>query len=114
VPYLSIRSTVSLDAEATGRLLAAASTRVAELLGKAERYVMVAYEGGVPMRFAGEEAPCAYLELKSIGLQESQTPALSAGLCALVREHLGVPPERTYIEFSSAPRKLWGWNGGTF
>jgi len=114
VPYLLVQTSVRVEAEARERLLAAASVRVSELLGKAERYVMVALRDGVPMRFAGSDEPCAYLELKSIGLQESQTPALSAGLCALVREHLGVPPERTYIEFAAAPRALWGWNGGTF
>lgn len=114
MPYLMIRTPVELDPEARDRLLAEASRRVAELLGKREQYVMVAFEGGVPMRFAGSDEPCAYLELKSIGLEESRTAALSAGLCALVEAHLGVPPARTYIEFASAPRKLWGWNGGTF
>jgi phenylpyruvate tautomerase PptA (4-oxalocrotonate tautomerase family) len=26
----------------------------------------------------------------------------------------GVDPERVYIEFTDAPRKMWGWNNGTF
>lgn len=114
MPMLLIRTNVTVaEDDATG-LIAEASRRVAETLGKPERYVMVALDDGTPMSFDADTAPLAYLELKSIGLQESQTAGASAALCALIEERLGVPSDRTYIEFSNAPRKMWGWNGGTF
>ena len=96
------------------QLIARASSLVAEQLGKPERYVMVAMAPTVPMVFAGETSPAAYLDMKSIGLREDQTPAMSQALCALVGDALGVSPDRIYIEFSDAPRKMWGWNGATF
>ena len=114
MPYLKIQTNESLAAEQTAALLTRASSLVADLLGKPERYVMVAVDAGAPMLFAGGDAPAAYLELKSIGLPESMTPKLSAGLCTLMQEALGVDRERVYIEFHDAARAMWGWNGGTF
>ena len=95
-------------------LLATASRLVASELGKPESYVMVALEDNTPMLFAGDDAPLAYLELKSIGLPESRTAQLSAALCQLMEESIGVGKDRVYIEFADAPRKMWGWNGATF
>ena len=87
---------------------------VAEQLGKPERYVMTSVETNTAMQFAGSDEPLAYLELKSIGLPESITAGTSKALCDLVSAQTGISPERIYIEFTDAPRKMWGWNGGTF
>lgn len=114
MPYLNIQTSSTVTPEQEARLLQQASREVAAALGKSENYVMVALQPGVPMQFAGSTEPCAYLELKSIGLPEDDTPALSARLCELVRAQLDIEPARVYIEFSNAPRALWGWNGGTF
>lgn len=114
MPYLKIQSNVSIDETDTSRLLAEASKRVAKELGKPENYVMVALEPPQPMLFAGSNEPLAYLELKSIGLPQSKTPALSAALCSLMEEQLGIPAARVYIEFADAPRGMWGWDSGTF
>ncbi len=114
MPYLMIQTNVDVPEQERTAVLQRFSATVAEALGKAERYVMVALEPGVPMAFAGEDAPCAYLELKSIGLPGDQTARLARILCAAVEENLGVPGGRVYIEFADAPRHLWGWNGATF
>lgn len=114
MPFLKIQSNQPVAASAAGQLVSRASQLVAEQLGKPERYVMVALEPPVPMSFAGSTDPLAYLELKSIGLPEDKTPALSRALCQLVEQELGIDPERVYIEFADAPRAMWGWNSGTF
>jgi hypothetical protein len=75
---------------------------------------MVAIEAGQDMLFAGSSDPLAYLELKSIGLLETATPALSAALCQLISAELGIEQNRIYIEFANAARHLWGWDGTTF
>lgn len=112
MPLLSI--TTNQAPTKAQALLAEASALVARELGKSERYVMVRLEHNPLMCFAGSDAPLAYLELKSIGLEEAQTGALSRALCGLMESALGVPPDRVYIEFCDAPRKMWGWNSGTF
>jgi phenylpyruvate tautomerase len=114
MPYLKIQSNRELDAAQGKEFIKQASNLVAEQLGKPERYVMVALEPPVPMVFAGSDDPTVFMELKSIGLSESQTPALSDALSELANTTLGVDKDRVYIEFADAPRKMWGWNGATF
>lgn len=114
MPYLKIQSNQSLSAEQNQALLSAASKTVAKALGKAERYVMVALDPAMPMSFAGSDAATVYMELRSIGLSEQQTPAVSAALCTLAQDNMGVAPERVYISFHDAARKMWGWNSATF
>jgi phenylpyruvate tautomerase PptA (4-oxalocrotonate tautomerase family) len=114
VPLLHIVTNVALSEEAGRHLLAAASESVAAMLRKPERYVMVVLSQDQQMRFAGSSDPLAYLELKSIGLPRDATPALSAGLCELARAHLGVAPDRVYVEFADAEPSMWGWNADTF
>ena len=114
MPYLSIQTNKQIDPSIAPELLKKASLTVAEILGKPESYVMVSLPNPVPMLFAGSSDPLAYLELKSIGLPQNKTAQLSESLCALVADQLGISTDRIYIEFSDAPRSLWGWNSGTF
>ena len=111
MPYLELRTNVSADEAGLALELSALA---AELLGKSENYVMVAIESGRMMTFGGSEEPCAYLTLKSLGLEQAQAPELSAKLCEYLAAKLKVLPDRIYIEFVSPSRAMWGWNGRTF
>jgi phenylpyruvate tautomerase PptA (4-oxalocrotonate tautomerase family) len=114
MPMLSIRTNVEVPAERRGALLGQASRTLAQALGKPERYVMVSYEHLPAMLFAGDGGPLAYLEVKSIGLPQGCTGEISAALCHLLSDQLGVAQDRIYIEFSDAAAHLWGWDGATF
>ena len=114
MPYLKIQSNRPLSKPQSEALLQKASQTVSASLGKPESYVMIALDPTVPMCFAGADSPCVFMELKSIGLSEAQTPALSKALCELAHESFGVESDRVYIEFADAPRKMWGWNNATF
>ena len=114
MPYLRIQTNLQIDQTRIGATLSRASALVAKELNKPETYVMVTFAPTQPMVFAGDDQPCAYLELKSIGLPESKTKNLSASLCHLMQTELGVSVDRVYIEFSDAPRAMWGWNNDTF
>ena len=114
MPLLKIQTNVSIAPEAQPPLLAKLSKTVASQLSKSERYVMVALESAAPMLFAGSDAPLAYVELKSIGLPDAQTPALSAAICGALSAELDIPAERIYIEFAAPQGRHWGWNGATF
>lgn len=114
MPYLLIRTNCQLESSRQQPLLKQCSAEVAEALGKPERYVMVSLELQANMLFAGDDSPCAYLELKSIGLPGERTGELSATLSDLIEKELDVPLDRIYIEFADATRHMWGWNGGTF
>jgi phenylpyruvate tautomerase len=114
MPLLKIQTNISVPQEQRPPLLRKASHRVAQLLGKAETYVMVTLEADAAMTFGGNDHPLAYLELKSIGLPLGRTKEISAALCALLDETLAIPANRIYIEFRDAEPRAWGWNGGTF
>jgi len=114
MPYLNIQTNVHIDDSSRVSLLKNASQTVASLLGKPESYVMVCLDAGNAMFFAGNDAPLAYLQLKSLGLPENETRTFSQMLCELMQAELGIDPGRVYIEFSRPERHMWGWNGGTF
>ncbi len=114
MPYLQIDTNLELEKAEEQALLAPCSQAVAAALGKPERYVMVNIRSGQSMLFGGSDAPCAYLELKSLGLPQEQNATLSQTLCDLIGGQLPIPAERIYIEFSSPERHMWGWNGATF
>lgn len=114
MPYLKIQTNREIADDAKQEILKRASVLVSKNVGKPEKYVMVRIDPSQPMIFAGNNAPCAYLELKSIGLPESKTETLSKVLCQLMLDELKIPSERVYIEFADAKDSMWGWNSGTF
>ncbi len=114
MPCLTIQTNIEVEQNTTADLLRKISASVAATLGKPESYVMVALHTGIAMSFAGNSAPLAYLELKSLGLPEERTTEFSAQLCQLMEEVLGIEKERIYIEFASPPRHMFGWSGRTF
>lgn len=114
MPYLKIQTNQTVDEDAQQALMKKASALVAGQLGKPENYVMVTIQPAQAMLFAGTDGPLAYLELKSIGLPESETKSLSESLCTLMAQELDIEKNRTYIEFANAPRHMWGWDGDTF
>lgn len=114
MPYLKIQTNQTIAEDKSQAVIQAASKAVAEGLGKPESYVMVNLDPPRPMLFAGDDAPTAYLELKSIGLPDNKTGPLSASLCDLIQTQLGIEPARIYIEFANAERHMWGWNNSTF
>lgn len=114
MPVLSIITNQPVDDGLRPAMLKALSQSVATALGKPESYVMVQYQYNPAMLFAGNQAPLAYLELKSIGLPGERTSALSATLTDAVQQHLGLAADRVYIEFADAQRHMFGWDGRTF
>jgi len=114
MPFLKIQTNQDLPVEGAKNLAKKASALVARQLGKPESYVMTSVEYNPAMTFAGTDEPLAFLELKSIGLPDSITADVSRALCELVSTETAIETARIYIEFSDAPRKMWGWDKGTF
>ncbi len=112
MPYLTITSNQKLDTDS--HQLQLLSKAVSEGLDKPESYVMVALQHNPDMLFAGTREPLAYCELKSLGLQTTQTADLSQRLCHCLSKLYGIDPKRIYIEFSAPARAMWGWNNKTF
>ena len=114
MPLIRVTTNQAVSAEAQSAFLRQVSAATAAMLGKPESYVMAIFNEQPKMLFAGSSEPSAYVELKSLGLPENSTLDYSAQLCSLIMEGLGIPPERSYIEFSAPERHMWGWSGRTF
>lgn len=112
MPLLAMKTNIALDDKPT--LAGLLSSKVAELLHKPERYVMVNLEDQQSLMFGGSDEAAIYMELKSINLPESETAQLSSALSDFISEQVVVKQDRIYIEFSNAERHMWGWNGATF
>lgn len=116
MPLIKVQSSVAApDPEAVTSLLKELSSSLARHLGKPEAYVMTLFEPAIAMTFAGSAKPTCYIEIKSIGTMGSdKTLAMSRDFCQKIEKTLGVPSDRTYIEFADAKGAMWGWNGATF
>ena len=116
MPLLQIYSSAKPGSDAErSQLMATLSSKLAQELGKPERYVMVGIAPRLDMSFAGSREPACYAELKNVGrLKKEQVEHLSSLLCTTLSSGLGVAHDRIYIEFTNAEGALWGFDGGTF
>ncbi len=112
MPFLSITSNQVLDTDSNQLNLL--SKIVTKGLNKPESYVMISMQHNPDMLFAGNKEPLAFCELKSLGLQLSQTAELSNNLCNCLNKLYGISTDRIYIEFAAPARSMWGWNNKTF
>lgn len=115
MPLIKVQTSAESPAQpAVEDMLKRLSASLSKHLGKPEKYVMTAFEPGTLMTFAGTTAPACFIQIKSVGTMGGQTQAMSQDFCAQVQATLGVPTERTYIEFVDTEGAMWGWNGKTF
>ncbi|MDB9372456.1 phenylpyruvate tautomerase MIF-related protein [Nodularia sphaerocarpa] len=116
MPLIKVQTSVSAPQKAdVETMLKNLSSKLAKHLGKPESYVMTAFESDISMTFAGTTNPVCYIEIKSIGtMKPEQTTSMSRDFCQEIKENLGVPENRIYIEFADAKGTMWGWNGSTF
>jgi len=112
MPCLLLQTNVAVSDKAA--FLSRCSATVAAALGKPESYVMIKLADQQSMLFGGSDAALAFLELKSLGLSDTQTADISAQLCAFMHDELGIDSARIYIEFTAPERAMFGWKGGTF
>lgn len=116
MPLIRVQTSLSASAQTDiETLLQSLSSTLAKQLGKPESYVMTSFQPDVAMTFAGTVAPSCLIEIKSVGtMGGSKTKAMSQTFCQMVEENLGIPQNRTYIDFVDSPGSMWGWNGATF
>ncbi|YAI82075.1 MAG: phenylpyruvate tautomerase MIF-related protein [cyanobacterium endosymbiont of Rhopalodia sterrenbergii] len=116
MPLIKIKSSISnTSSSIVDSLLTSLSFKMAKHFGKPESYVMTAFEPNVQMTFGGTFDPVCYVEIKNIGeITPELTKSISKDFCQEIKDKLGVPINRIYIEFTNAEGPMWGWNGGTF
>ena len=114
MPLLKLETTVALADDKKQALLASLSKIVAGTIGKPEQYVMVVISPAAIL-MSGKPGPAAFVDVRSIGgLGGNVNQQLAQKIGGLLKESLGVPPDRIYLNFTDVPAANWGWNGDTF
>merc|ERR1712137_864548 len=114
MPLLSVDCNVPTPDNITG-VLKAFSSKLAEVTGKPEKWMMVQYNHKPSYIMGGSSDPCAVVTFSCIGkISKNENAATSQAVCGLLEEHFKVNPERVYIFFNDYPRENVGWNNTTF
>src|SRR5260370_28442495 len=114
MPLLKLETTVPLTEEKEKLLLAALSKAMAGTIGKPEQYVMITVSQSA-MLMSGQAADAAFVDIRSIGgLNGEINRKLSQQICKLLKDSLGISPERVYLNFTDFEAGNSGWNGSTF
>ncbi len=114
MPLLKLETTVPLPDEKAKPLLAALSKALASATGKPEQYVMVTVTQSA-MLMSGKGGEAAFVDVRCIGGLNGETNRkLSQQICNLLKDSLGVAPDRVYLNFTHIEAGNWGWNGSTF
>ena len=113
-PSLTITTNVALTKDEKMELMLAASSLVADSLGKPESYVAVAVHDGVSMLWGRSDAPLALCSLVSLGaINLENNKKVSAGVADLLAP-FDIPADRIYVEFRDVARENMGYNRATF
>jgi len=114
MPLIKLETSAELTEEKKAELLPIMSRTISEEIGKPETYVMVTLsQCGIMM--SGTEQPAAFADVRSIGgLTHDVNKAISDRICTLLKDKLGIPPDRVYLNFTDIARSHWGWNRSTF
>jgi len=89
---------------------------VAKAVGKPASYVIVHIIPSQMMSFGGDaKAPCANCNLTCIGrIDPATNKKSSAALSQFLNSTLGIPDDRSYINFTDFAASNVGWSGDTF
>jgi phenylpyruvate tautomerase PptA (4-oxalocrotonate tautomerase family) len=114
MPLLKLETTVPLPEEKGKALLAALSKALAATTGKPEQYVMITLTQSA-MLMSGKGGEAAFVDIRGIGGLTGETNRkLSQQICRLLKDSLGIAPDRIYLNFTDVEAGNWGWNGSTF
>ena len=114
MPLLKLETTVALADDKKQTLLASLSKIVAGTIGKPEQYVMAVISPAAIL-MSGKPGHAAFVDIRSIGgLGGDVNRQLAQKIGGLLKESIGVPPDRVYLNFTDVPAGDWGWNGDTF
>ena len=114
MPFINAKTNTALTAEKEAVL----KTRLAEAMstsfpGKTENWLMIQFETGCDMFFAGSDAPCMMIHMDIFGSQSDKAyDKMTAAVCEIISAECGIPADRIYVKYAEVNR--WGWNGNNF
>ena len=113
MPYIHTKTNVAVSAEKEFKLKAELGKAISIIPGKSERWLMLNFTENERMWFAGDDSPCAMLEVELFGgTSDSVYDSLTEKLTEIVSDELGISPSRVYVKYEEIDH--WGWNSANF
>ena len=110
MPLLNISTNYKINNEKM--LLSKSSDFIASLINKPENFVMIKLNDSLPMYFSGNDQPCCFIEIKSIG---SLVPSkITKSIFEFFSSELEIPVERIYVYYQDVDSNMWAWKNSTF
>ncbi|KAJ8015338.1 hypothetical protein DPEC_G00025080 [Dallia pectoralis] len=113
MPMFTVNTNVA-KSDIPPALLSEATEQLAKAMGKPAQYIAVHINPDQLMMFGGKGDPCALCSLNSIGKIEGAQKQYSKLLCGLLNKHLGISPDRIYVNFFDMEAANVAWNNSTF
>lgn len=113
MPFINSKVTVPVGPESQEKIKAELG-KACSIIGKPESYVMIGFEDGYSLYFAGEKLDKgAYISVDVYGSGNSGAfEKMTAKICEIYENELGIPGNHIYVEYRTTPD--WGWNGRNF
>ena len=114
MPFINAKTNTALTAEQEVLLKAKlADAMSASFPGKTENLLMIQFETGCHMFFAGSDAPCMMVHMDIFGAQSDKAyDKMTAAVCDLISKECGISADRIYVKYTEVDH--WGWNGNNF
>ena len=114
MPYIETKTSAKVTKEKELALKEALGKAIELIPGKSERWLMLNLIDECRMALAGTTEPdVAMVEVDIFGTSTDDAfDALTARICKVVNEIIGINKDRIYVKYREVDR--WGWNGMNF
>ena len=114
MPYIEAKTTKTVTKQQEDALFRALGEAITLLPGKTEEWLMLNVEGDKHMAFRGKtDRDMAFITVALVGKAGGENYAkLTACLCQLCQEILGIAPDHVYVKYEEVD--YWGWNNVNF
>lgn len=116
MPFINSKVTVKISPEKEERIKQRLGQAIGIIPGKSESWLMVGFEDEYTLYFKGNKCEkAAFVEVKVYGSSDSFSHAgavfdnMTAEICKIYEEELGIPAASIYIAYQMI--EDWGWNG---
>ena len=113
MPFINTKVSIRVPTETRAKIRQQLGADMA-VLGKDEKWLMTGFEDGYDLAMAGDDrTPCAFVSVALFGSADSSACSeMTARICTLYSEMLGIPQNRIYVKYEFV--REWGWNGQNF
>lgn len=113
MPFIDSKITLSVPQEKRD-ILKTELGKAVSILNKPESFLMVGFEDNYDLYMGGNKLDKgAYVAVSLFGNgSKSAYEAMTAKICALYEQELGIPGNNVYVTYHGVSD--WGWNGRNF